>query len=120
MQRQLIAAIACVICFAPEAQAQLGFLDKIFEAATDVNASYLIGRPIRGNELVSDANGKMDMHGIGFEVALALGTLLPLAQPDSGCLEEGTVYSPEKRETRKGDTTFVETAKEGRIYPDSV
>jgi hypothetical protein len=100
-------------------QAQLGFLDKVFANVTDVNASYLIGRSSRGNELVSDKNGKLDMHGIGFEVALNIGTLVASKIP-SECDSTRIEYIRTQREVRNGVTTYIDTAKEVRAYPDRI
>jgi hypothetical protein len=126
MRRSHMATLLFVcLCTAPDAQAQLGFLEKVFANITDVNVAYLIGRPLRGSELVSDQNGKLAMHGVGFEVAVALGPLLK-TKPPSDCLGKGLKYKTTQRQidttrTAHGDSihmTYIQTAEETPRYPE--
>ena len=66
------------------ALAQLGFLDKVFEKVTDVGASPVIGKSIRGGEHITDAGDGLSLTGVSFKTssiwaACTLGSPTPCA-----------------------------------------
>jgi hypothetical protein len=89
----LIAGLLCPSV----ASAQLGFLDKVFEKVTDVGASAVIGKSIRGGSHITDAADGLSLTGVSFETSIDLGHVYA-RKPDALCLTNGYQATPTARE----------------------
>lgn len=92
------------------AQAQLGFLDKIFGNVSDVNASRLFGKPYGRLGAIADSS----LGGLGIEVTLDAVSLVRAAdrkcpEPDSSAARDSTLTEIRVRHAIPGggDSTLV-------------
>lgn len=113
--RTVVTLVVLLGTYSTSASAQLGFLDKVFEKVSDVNVSYQVGRSLKRNAVIGDRG----LQGIGFEVALSLGSFLETS-PVASCAKPTYEFTPSTRERRGRDTTYTDTATRKDERPDSV